>query len=130
MAYSLWNVPKLDEEWLVEFLSNMMIGTALITMTGFLIYKPRSAELFPYGRFFSAEASRASAFICNITGAVQFAVPAKLAWHLMALPSLVIPLLAIWQAGMDNIPLANKIVLAMLLLHYAIRCVHRVKTII
>lgn len=64
---------------------------------------------------------------------VQFAIPARLAWFFVALPSWVLPLVAIAQqlgvgivedresGSTGGIPLTNAIVLAMLVVQYSIR---------
>jgi hypothetical protein len=63
-----------------------------------------------------------SSFFCHF---LQFSLPSRLAWFLQELPSLLIPLIAVYQAGPANIPTANMVALAMFVSHYAQRFPHK-----
>ncbi|CAK5023070.1 unnamed protein product [Meloidogyne enterolobii] len=69
-----------DELEFVHFLSQFMISSAVITFFSFTFLDIRAM----YGRYSS------ESFFANIS------IPAKFAWFLQELPSLLIPLFIIW----------------------------------
>uniref|UniRef100_A0A914LTI3 Steroid 5-alpha reductase C-terminal domain-containing protein n=1 Tax=Meloidogyne incognita TaxID=6306 RepID=A0A914LTI3_MELIC len=90
-----------DELEFVHFLSQFMISSALITFFSFTFLDIRAM----YGRYSS------ESFFANIS------IPAKFAWFLQELPSLLIPLFVIWHRGLYNIPFENSIALAISLIY-------------
>uniref|UniRef100_A0A914KPD9 Steroid 5-alpha reductase C-terminal domain-containing protein n=1 Tax=Meloidogyne incognita TaxID=6306 RepID=A0A914KPD9_MELIC len=90
-----------DELEFVNFLSQFMISSAVITFFSFTFLDIRAM----YGRYSS------ESLFANIS------IPAKFAWFLQELPSLLIPLFVIWHRGLYNIPFENSIALAISLIY-------------
>lgn len=81
----------------------MMLLSSFITFIGILYFGKRPA----YGRY-SSESKLKNA-----------AIPARLAWFLQEVPSFILPIIGVWQAGALHI--TNLIVIFMFTLHYAQR---------
>ena len=94
-----------EERGALDFLSLLMIASAAITFFAFTFLGLKAA----YGRYSSDSAL------------YKFSLPSRLAWFLQELPSLLIPLVAVYQVGPANIPTGNMVALAMFVSHYAQR---------
>lgn len=97
-AKRIWNM---DERSLIEFLSNFMLLSALITFVALYFLKMRAS----YGRY----SSHSLLAKCS--------VPAKAAWFIQECPSLVLPSIALWQVD-TNIQWANLVAVLMFAGHY------------
>jgi len=100
---------QFTEEEILDFLSKCMTVSAIVTYCSLTFLGVRAS----YGRYSS------DSYLSKV------AVPARIAWFLQELPSLIIPIIAIWTVFFNHSPISfgsnNIIILGMFIGHYANR---------
>ncbi|KAI1719756.1 3-oxo-5-alpha-steroid 4-dehydrogenase domain-containing protein [Ditylenchus destructor] len=92
---------EMDERAILQLLSGFMLLSAFITFAAMYFMKLRAS----YGRYSSQSLL------------AKYSVPAKVAWSIQECPSLILPLIALWQVG-HTIEWTNLLIVLMFAGHY------------